>query len=296
MRIPDIYENNNNKRIFGQFLESCYNAKNEEQVIKEIIALDEHKIKGLGPAVANILYFLHPEWIPPFNTAIVRGFNMLFKENIKLGSWTEYLRMRELIITVNSKHNKLSKDLGAFSGLLFDIGEYQIILPENIVVLSDKEREQAIKKQSKRHQDRIEDIKDGDTHTEMQYHLLKIGKELGYDVMSASNDVSRCYKGIKFSSLNLLSFPDLGLDSVHTEKTIKLIDVLWFEKGTNKIVSAFEVEKSTTINSGALRLFDLYKSFPKAPSLLFSELRKECESVCKFGEDVKILHKIAKTV
>ena len=31
---------------------------------------------------------------------------------------------------------------------------------------------------------------------------------------------------------------------VEVKKTIALIDVIWFEKGTNKIVSAFEVEKS----------------------------------------------------
>jgi len=69
LRIPDIYENQNNKIAFGQFLENCINAKSEEQVIKEIVKLDELKIKGLGPAVASILYFLHPTWFPPFNTA-----------------------------------------------------------------------------------------------------------------------------------------------------------------------------------------------------------------------------------
>ena len=64
LRIPDIYENEANKQAFGQFLENCLNAKSEEQIIKEIIRLDSLKIKGLGPAVANILYFLHPTIIP----------------------------------------------------------------------------------------------------------------------------------------------------------------------------------------------------------------------------------------
>src|SRR6266498_5975654 len=80
LRIPDIYENETNKQAFGQFLENCLNAKTEEQVIKEIIRLDGYKIKGLGPAVASILYFLHPTIIPPFNIAIINGFNYLFKD------------------------------------------------------------------------------------------------------------------------------------------------------------------------------------------------------------------------
>lgn len=123
LRIPDIYENEENKIAFGQFLENCYNATKEQQLIKEIIHLDQRKIKGLGPAVANILYFLHPEILPPFNTAMVNGFNHLFKDKVKLGSWSEYLRMRAVIIEKNNQHkNILSKDLGAFSGFLFDVG------------------------------------------------------------------------------------------------------------------------------------------------------------------------------
>jgi len=51
-------------------------------------------MKGLGPAVANLLYFLHPTLIPPFNTAIVKGYNELFGARVKLGDWGEYLAMR----------------------------------------------------------------------------------------------------------------------------------------------------------------------------------------------------------
>ena len=54
LRIPDIYENESNKRAFGQFLENCNDSTKEDQIIKEIIKQDELKIKGLGPAVASI--------------------------------------------------------------------------------------------------------------------------------------------------------------------------------------------------------------------------------------------------
>lgn len=80
LRIPDIYENEENKKYFARFLKICLQNTNEKQLIEEVLRLIEKKIKGLGPAVANILYFLHPTIFSPFNTAIVNGFNALFNE------------------------------------------------------------------------------------------------------------------------------------------------------------------------------------------------------------------------
>ncbi|MFV1951646.1 MAG: hypothetical protein ACC630_06795 [Nitrospinota bacterium] len=327
LRIPDIYENQSNKTTFGQFLENCHIATKEDKILKEIILLDQKKIKGLGPAVANILYFLHPTIIPPFNTAIVNGFNRLFKEKVKLGSWQEFLRMREVIIeTNNSLKSDLSNDLGAFTGLLFDIGVNKISIGDE-GVLSEKEREKVEKQLKKRHKEVIDEKEQESLHTEMQYHLLKIGSSLGYDVISASNDRSKCHNGDSFSFISLSKFPEINIDP-DTFKTIRLIDVVWFEKGTNKITSAFEVEKSTSIYSGILRLKDLYYTFTDNPPslfliipnnrekevvlqlsrpsiknsdiqihyILFSELQKNCEAICKFGENKEILKKIAKIV
>ncbi len=327
LRIPDIYENEENKVAFGQFLENCLNATKESQLIKEIILLDQRKIKGLGPAVANILYFLHPEIIPPFNTAIVRGFNYLFKDKVKLGSWQEYLRMRVVIMEKNHQHRSvLSRDLGAFSGLLFDIGVKKIMVGDE-GALSEKEKEKIERLLKKRRKEVADEKKDEDLHTEMQYHLLRIGHSLGYDVISASNDRSKCHKGDNFSFISLSDFPDIGVDK-DINHTIALIDVVWFQKGTNKIVGAFEVEKSTSIYSGILRLTDLYYSFPDDPAslflivpdsrekelvmqlrrpaiksldieihyILFSDLLKHCDAICTLGDSKEILKKIAKVV
>ena len=122
-------------------------------------------------------------------------------------------------------------------------------------------------------------------------------------------------------------FPSINCDK-ETANTIKLIDVLWFAKGTNNVICAFEVEKSTSIYSGILRLTDLsysitygdeifYLVVPNSrekdvisqlsrPSIkqiktpikyiLFSELRQHCEALCRFGENHQIMEKIAKGV
>lgn len=325
LRIPDIYENQENKKYFGQFLENCLNASSEDTVLSEIIKLDEKNIKGLGPAVASILYFLHPTIIPPCNTAIVRGFNTLFGEKIKLGSWKEYLKMREIIIQNNEKFKRyFSNDLGAFAGFLFEIGMNNILVGQE-ESLSEQDREKILKQLQQRHKKVIDEKQEDELHTEVQYQLLKIGHALGYGVIVASNDRSKTYKGNKFSFFCLSEFPELDVPS-EVFKTICLIDVVWFEKGTNKIVCAFEVEKSTSIYSGILRLTDLSVSLPSHNSKLYivipddrekeikiqlgrpsikengleilyilsSDLLGNCDAMCKFGEDHTIMKKIAK--
>ncbi len=325
LRIPDIYESETNKRAFGTFLENCLNAKSGDQIVKEIIRLDALKIKGLGPAVASILYFLHPTLVPPFNTAIVNGFNTLFNDKKKLGSWRQYLEMRETIIETNERYkNHFSNDLGAFAGLLFDIGVGKIIQTESRE-LSSEELARIKKQIAKRHREVKAEHDEDDLHTEMQYTLLKIGHSLGYDVIAASNDRSRNYKGNFFSAVSLKSFPEMAVDR-ETLNTIGLIDVVWFETGTNRAVAAFEVEKSTSIYSGILRLSDLALSFAEQaadlflvipgnrekdvilqltrPSIktgklpiqyvIFNDLRDNCDAICRLGESHKIMSRIAR--
>ncbi|OQP65553.1 hypothetical protein A3860_17980 [Niastella vici] len=326
LRIPDIYEHENNKQAFGQFLENCLNANRDEQIIKEIIRLDSLKIKGLGPAVASILYFLHPTIIPPFNTAIINGFNFLFKDKKKLGSWSEYLKLREVLIESNNQHRaELSSDLGAIAGLLFEIGTQKLILGTD-EYLSEDERKKLEKAIEKRHKEVQDEKEQENLHTQMQYHLLKIGHALGYDVIAASNDRSRSCNGQSFSFISLPTFPSMNCDK-EVLNTIQLIDVLWFQKGTNNVIAAFEVEKSSSIYSGILRLSDLsytiadgdevfYLIVPDARQkdvvlqlsrpaikqnnvpikyIMFSDLQQHCDALCKFGDSHLIMEKIAKS-
>jgi len=327
LRIPDIYENQAHKQYFGQFLENCLNTSNENALLSEIIKLDSRRIKGLGPAVASILYFLHPTIFPPCNTAIVNGFNTLFNEKIKLGSWKEYLKMRGIILQQNSKYKQgLSTDLGAISGLLFEIGKKNMLTGQE-ALLTEKERDKILKQLQKRHKKVETEKQEEQLHSEMQYHLLKIGKALNYDVIAASNDRSKTYNGNKFSFMGIDKFPSIRV-AKDTLNTIKLIDLIWFEKGTDRIVCAFEVEKSTSIYSGILRLTDLSFSLPSHESKLYivipdkrekevklqlnrpsiqnseleimyiltSDLRAHCDSLCKFGDSHHIMEKIAKKV
>lgn len=328
LRIPDIYENEKNKKAFGRFLKSCLEANNEDQIVKEIHILNELKIKGLGPAVANILYFLHPTLFPPFNTAIVNGFNLLFNQKKKLGSWIAYLEMRDVMIDENNRNrNSLSKDLGAFSGLLFEIGSNRLVIKENAGKVIESEQAKHIKANMKRHKEVQKDEQEENAHTEMQFYLAQLGNSLGYQVWIARNDHKRVWNGEKLGEFSIKKL-ELGSMPSAVYDTVSLIDVLWLDRANN-IVSGFEVEKSTSIYSGILRLNDLSLSIPDGeghfylvapenrekeikaqllrPSfstldsllisyILFKDLRCDCDAMCKFGQDVSVLRKICKTV
>ena len=92
-------------------------------MIDAIRGLDAEQVKGLGPAVADLLCLIHPTPVVPFNTAIARGYNALTDSDDKLRRWDHYLSMREWVMRLNADHcSRLSNDLGAVAGLLFDIG------------------------------------------------------------------------------------------------------------------------------------------------------------------------------
>lgn len=132
LRIPDIYEHRENQLGFARFLDEALNAVREDQILDAIHRLDAIGIKGVGPAAANLLYFLHPTIVPAFNTAILCGFNALTGGKLRLGSWRDYLAMREGVLSLNRQFfGHFSRDLGAVSGFLFDIGIGKIAMNAN---------------------------------------------------------------------------------------------------------------------------------------------------------------------
>lgn len=92
-------------------------------------------------------------------------------------------------------------------------------------------------------------------HTEIQWRLLSLGQSLGLDLWVANNDRSKQFNGQVLGDLkNMKSSLPLQFAPA-TMKTIQLIDVLWIQG--NAIVAAFEIESTTSIYSGLLRMSDL---------------------------------------
>lgn len=333
MRIPDIYEDRVNQLAFARFLDTCLCCTGADGVIEAIHRLDQRKIKGLGPAAANILYFLHPTLVPPFNTAIVRGYNALTGAKVKLGRWDQYLALRDGMLRLNEEHQReLSNDLGAIAGLLFDIGTGRFEPPPaagDSAALDawradlDKVRADAaaVDRQV------VAGEQNEQTHAEVQGWLRDLGLSLGYDVWIAANDRARPYNGGRLCDGCLDDLP-AELMSQPGGDAVRLIDVLWLTRAERQVEAAFEVEHTTSIYSGIVRMLDLaYGSPDQAVRRLFlvapddreeqvreqlrrpafrriddlhvryisyGDLRRDRDSMARFGSGLKAIDAIAR--
>lgn len=335
LRIPDIYENRENQLAFGRFLNTCICCSGEETIVSAIRQLDQKQIKGLGPAVANLLYFLHPTLVPPFNTAIVNGYNALTGSKVKLGKWDEYLAMRSGILKINSAHRELlSNDLGAVGGLLFDIGSKRFAAPplnrdaaalaawETELQQARQDSAAAAKAQRAAEQQDL-------THTQIQAWLRDLGRALGFNVWIASNDRSRTWGSGRLGDGCLEELP-AGVGDAPGAEAVRLIDVLWLDRSARQVAAAFEVEHTTSIYSGIVRLLDLALGAPaqtanalflvapddreeevrdqlmrplfrrvadlKVRFLPYSGLEHHREAMARFGEGLKAVAAISRTL
>ena len=256
MRIPDIYENRPNQVAFGRLLSACACSNEDKGVIGAIRDFAAVGVKGLGPAAANLLYFLHPTIVVPFNTAIVGGYNALTGSKVRLGRWDEYLVMRDGMLAMVTQHRRLlSNDLGAIAALCFDVGSRRLPAPPRTDGAEDRRRwETALAVAATTAVPANSDEQDKVTHTEVQGWLRDLGLALGFQVWIAANDHNRPLNGGRLGECCLDCLPESVMSSPGAG-AIALIDVIWVAAG--EIAAAFEVEHTTSIYSGIVRLLDL---------------------------------------
>lgn len=96
-------------------------------------------------------------------------------------------------------------------------------------------------------------------HTRIQGMLVQFGRAAGYSAWVPTSDKHKEYNGESLSSLTISHLPNFGFDP-QTNQIVANIDVLWFEG--NVIHKAFEIESTTTVYSGLLRMSDLVLSQP----------------------------------
>lgn len=136
-------------------------------------------------------------------------------------------------------------------------------------------------------------------HDRAQWMLIRLGKAVRCDVGVSRDTRGVSYRGECFADRTLKELPRLGFDE-ETTALIERIDVLWLRR--NSIVCAFEIEHSTAVYSGLLRLADLVALQPNIRINLFivadaarkdkvirelnrpafSGLRRPLATLCKF--------------
>ena len=118
-------------------------------------------------------------------------------------------------------------------------------------------------------------------HTYVQWLLAKVGQHLGCRVWIAANDLRREWGGERLGALSVPRLPQLGM-SPDSQRLVSLIDVVWLT-GSNQVAAAFEVEHTTSVYSGLLRMADLAALSPNinfplyvvAPASRLPKVRRE---------------------
>ena len=159
--------------------------------------------------------------------------------------------------------------------------------------------------------------------------MRDLGCALGFDVWVASNDRSRVFGTGRVADGCRAELPAAFASSSAAE-TIRLIDILWLDRTSGRAEAAFEVEHTTSIYSGIVRMLDLALGFesehPSAAAyflvapdereeevraqlarpafsrvrdlalsyLPYGELRQHREAIARFGSGLKAVRAIAK--
>jgi hypothetical protein len=104
--------------------------------------------------------------------------------------------------------------------------------------------------------EQIADESEAISHSLVQLILAQIGQKLDCKVWIARNDRSRVVNGERLGDYSIDELPAYIVPEPEARKIIELIDVLWL-KGNRGVAAAFEVEHTTSIYSGLLRMSDL---------------------------------------
>ena len=118
------------------------------------------------------------------------------------------------------------------------------------------------------------------------------------------------------------------MENAPAVEAMRLIDVLWIEAATGRVAAAFEVEHTTSIYSGIVRMLDLALGLPAQPAhalflvapdaregdvrdqllrpafsrvvdlnvrfIAYSELQAHREAIARFGQGMKAIEAIAR--
>ncbi len=103
-------------------------------------------------------------------------------------------------------------------------------------------------------------------HTEMQYLLAKLGRSLGFEVWIPKGDRKQEYGGGRLGDLSVAELPPLPFND-DALRVIRNIDVIWLQEGHP--THLFEVEHTTSVYSGLLRMSDLAMLIPSLNIAMF---------------------------
>jgi hypothetical protein len=252
----------------------------------------EFRLNGVGRAFASTALFLvdhknHGIW----NSAVDGGLkklDMLPKRKPGANIGEQYVAILEVLRKIQTicKFEDLSVT-DEFVELIYHekIGANRFLAPGKAIEKAAEIEETAAPEEGEEN-----------AHLRNQYLLVKIGRMRGYDVWVAQNDRNKSFGGESLASLTLSDLPPFAGPSVL--RIAKSIDVIWFKKRMAQPIYFFEIEHTSAMYSGLLRLNDVKTGYqilqarivgPKERRSLFeSQIQRqtfadsELSEVCQF--------------
>ncbi len=173
----------------------------------------------------------------------------------------EDTQAENLIKAITSHPNSLAQIEADLATLLLDAKQERELLLKQKKPIERKRKERVLLPAEE-----LESKEEESLHSQAESSLIKLGKTTGCSVFIASNDRNRIFQGKPLGEECLKSLPNLGLNE-EAVRRIGLIDVIWIIKNTP--VCAFEVETTTSIYSGLLRMSDLLSVVPSLKISLY---------------------------
>jgi len=165
-----------------------------------------------------------------------------------------------IVKAIRSRPNSLSEFKSNIEQFLLEAKQQREIMPK------EKRKRGRPRKEALKAEKVFTTKEEESAHSKSQAALIKLGKITGCSVWIASNDRRRLFQGKPLGEGCLNSLPNLGLSEEATSH-ISLIDVIWIRQNTP--ICAFEVETTTSIYSGLLRMSDLLSIVPALNIKLF---------------------------
>jgi len=170
-------------------------------------------------------------------------------------------KQAEIVVSaISSIPNNLSGLKSELSALLAEAKQ------ERDLSLKPKGKSEGKHKEEVPPEHELETDKEESLHSQVESSLITLGNATGCSVCIASNDKNRIYKGKPLGKECLKNLPNFGLNE-EAARRISLIDVIWTLR--NSPVCAFEVETTTSIYSGLLRMSDLLSVVPSLKISLY---------------------------
>jgi hypothetical protein len=166
-----------------------------------------------------------------------------------------------IIRTIDSRPNNLTQVQADIDTMLLEAKRERELLPKKRRRVESERKIRILPSVEE-----FESKEEESLHIQGESVLVKLGKVTGCSVCIASNDRNRIFHGRPLGEDCLKSLPNLGLNE-EAVRRISLIDVIWLAK--NSPVCAFEVESTTSIYSGLLRMSDLLSVVPSLKISLY---------------------------